>query len=171
MHNVGIIGHRAGNFHIDEKQLKAKIQEALEILSFQYGDELCLNVDGETGVGFFVMRAANELNIKYHIFLPCPIEFVGRDWFDSQKQELGLYFKKAHSTTTISSKPSAANEKDRDQCLVSCSSFLICFWEGCRQGRTFGAIKQALTTNKLVLNGLNELKLVSNMDLKKRRAG
>jgi YspA SLOG family len=169
MHNIGIVGHRAGNFHIEESKLKSKIQEVLDTLSFQYGEELCLNVDGETGVGLYVVQAAQKLNIKYHIFLPCPIEFVGQEWFDSQRHELELYFQKAHSTTTMSSRPSAANEKDRDLCLVNYSSFLICFWDGCRQGRTFGIIKQALTTNKLVLNGLNGLKMISAIDLKKRR--
>ena len=169
MHNIVIVGHRAVNFHIEESKLKSKIQEVLDTLSFQYGEELCLNVDGETGVGLYVVQAASKLNIKYHIFLPCPIEFMGQEWFDSQRKELELCFKRAHSTTTMSNKPSAINEKGRDQCLVNYSSFLICFWEGCRQGRTFGVIKQALTTNKLVLNGLDELKMVSNIDLKKRR--
>jgi hypothetical protein len=169
MHSIGLIGHRSGNFHSNEEISKSKIVNVLEILSFQYGKDLILNVDGETGVGHFAIQEARGLDIKYHIFLPGPVETVGKDWFDRQKQNLDLYFKNSYSTTIASSKCSAQSEKQRDHDLVDCSSFLICFWDGCRQGRTFDIIKYSLATNKLVLNGLDDLKMISNIDIKKRR--
>ena len=165
MHRVAIIGHRAGTFHIDEELLKSKTMVALEIMAFQYDKDLVLLADGEPGVGHFAINNAKELGVKYHMFLPCPLGLVGGSWLDEQRESFKQHFNGSYSTTICSSKLTADSEVQRDHSMVDTSNFVICFWEGRHQGRTYEAIKYALKNNKLVLNGLDELKMISNNDM------
>lgn len=167
MYNVGIIGHKQGDFHLDERMLDAKINEVLGIIRFQYGKELMLNIDGESGVGQKAAKYAKQTRIKYHLYLPCPVDLFVEFW--AEASSLREQYESSAATTILATKYNIESCLERDQKLINDAAFVVCFWEGKKQGRTFNTIKYALKVNKLVLNGLNELKMISNLDLKKRR--
>jgi hypothetical protein len=166
MHNIGFFGHDISDFHCDPESVKRMVYEVVETIKLQYGKSLSINVDGEPGVGQIVADAANKYKIKYHMFLPCPPDVVGEYWYEDQKLNMMAQFNGSSASTMIGSVCSKDNSAERDKKMVDSSNFVICFWNGKHQGRTFSIIKYALSTNKLVLNGLNDLKLVSAVDMK-----
>ena len=170
MHSVGIIGHRAGDFRVDLEELGRKIKDLLGVLQFQYKEELMLNVDGETGVGQLAIDAARELGVKYHIFLPAPIDTMGNDLLlEEQKKKLIEQYQYSSSTTIASYRYDQKNLEERDHLLVDASSFMVYFWEGKRQGRTFDSITYAMNTNRMSFNGLTDMRYISRLDLSKRK--
>ena len=173
MYNVGVFGHRAGDWHIEPDILKSRIRNVIDVLRFQYGRELILNVDGESGAGVEVIDLAIELKVKYNMFLVSSPEF-NKVFYENENEKamakrLEAQYNNSYGITIRSSMYNKSFEIDRDRLLIDGSSFLICFWEEKKQGRTFDMIKYSLATNKLVLNGLSDLKMISNIDLKKRR--
>jgi hypothetical protein len=167
MHNVCVFGHKTGDLHLPYEQVEGHIKSVLDILKFQYDSTLCLKVDGEIGVGQSVTKIAQELGIRYHIFLPCPIELLGGDWFEEQAKQLERDYKLAYSTTLLATELTDYSLKERDYHMIGACSFAICFWEGKKQGRTYDLINYALHTNKLILNGLQDLQLVTKKDTKR----
>lgn len=163
-HCIGTFGHKNGNFHIDSIILSNKIKDVLEIIKFQYNNDIILNIDGETGIGQEIADFSKELQIGYHLYLPCAPEDIGNDWFDWQKEKLKQHYKNSNSITIVSNHN---DDRLRDQKLIDDSNFIVCFWDGRHQGRTYEMIKYALQSNKLVLHGFNELRLITNKDLKK----
>jgi len=161
MYNIGVIGHRSGDFHLEKEIIRSRIERGLEVLKFQYDRNLLLNVDGEAGIGQDIIEVAQSLGIEYHMFLPTNIEKIRDDWTADQHEKLIAQYNKASANTIISNNYNLKSCLERDQKLVESSNFIICFWEGKRQGRTYSIIQYSLKNNKIVLNGLDELKLVS----------
>ena len=93
---------------------------------------------------------------KYHLFLDRPIEQTGLEWYDEQRDRLQVCYNAAYSITMM---------PEGYKSLVDDSNFIICFWAGNKQGQTYSAIRYALSVGKLVLNGLDELKLITNKDI------
>lgn len=154
MYKVGIFGHRAGDFHLDPQIVQYNVNDVLGVLNHQYKSELLINTDVEPGVGEMVVSSCNDFGIKYHLYLVCPTT--------TNHNAFGI--------TIRANTYSLQYEIERDQRLVDDSAFLVCFWEGKHQGRTFNLLKYALAQNKIVLNGLDELKLITSNDLRKRKA-
>jgi len=161
MYKVGIIGHKPEDLSFDAKD---KLQDTLDTLVFQYKNDLVLNIGGERGIDLWTGDYCLENNIKYHLFLPCSVEKFSEFWYDEQRIILQNQFKMARSVTICSTEIS--NESERDALLIDNSNFIIAFWMGKKIGRTFDAVKYALSSNKVSINGLNELKLLTNADLK-----
>lgn len=160
MVSIGLVAHRAGTEHFNYELLKTKICDVIDTISYQYSD-LALNVDGEVQAGHDIIKHAKKIKIKYNLFLPAPAEVVGKNWFDAQRQQLVKYCGTANSITICSSRISKVSVWQRDKALVDSSSFIICFWEGKMNGRVYSIMKYALATNKFVLSGLDDLKMVT----------
>lgn len=166
MHNIGIFGHNISDLASDPDNASRAIRTTLDTIKVQYGKNLSLNLDGEIGVGHIAGEYAKAIKVKYHMFIPCPPESIGEEWYEEQRSCLARQLSSSSATTIIGSKLTKSNLMARDQKIIDSSSFVICFWNGKKQGRTFDMIKYALLANKLVLNGLDELKMVSAVDTK-----
>lgn len=167
MYKIGIIGHSAEHF-TDSDNVRSIIERTIELLGYQYKkDQLIFSIVGETGVGLWAAQLSFDLGYKYHMFLPYPLEQTHQHWYDDQKNSLVKYCNSAYSLTTC--RADSSEEDMAHKLLIDESNFTICFWIGKKQGKTYDAIKHAHKSNKLILNGLEELKLITNLDTKKRK--
>ena len=168
MYKIGIIGHSPEHFS-DQGSIKVRLNNTLDLLRFQYGDSVIFNLAGEIGIGLWAaeMCMNKETSYYYHLYLSKVPEETSEEWYQDQKDLLKECYNHAHAMTICGNKNE--NGPFTYKNLIDSSSFVICFWVGKHQGRTYEAIKHALSTNKMVLNGLDELKLITNQDLKKKR--
>ena len=184
MYKIGIIGHNPEDF-IDQDNATRSIDRVIELLFHQYGrmnqsldndgifynhnTSLVLNILGNVGAGIWAGKACKKHGVKYHLFLPFPHETTSQFWYESQKAELNDLFLSSYETSTQSFDQDEGSAFDSaNAALVDNSNFVVAFWEHKRIGKTFDAIKYALSTSKLVLDGMNDLKLITNSDLQKR---
>jgi len=165
MYKIGIIGH-GPEYYSEPDHILLAIENIIDLLGFQYGESTVFNVAGETGVGLWSAEIAFNRKIKYHIFLPYTFEQTCEHWYEEQKNILIKCCNRAFSITSCY--PDKKHIDDSYKFLVDDSNFIICYWIGKKQGKTFEAIKYALETNKLVLNGLDDLKLITNLDIKNK---
>lgn len=164
MYRIGVVGHRP-EYIQDISSTMATVNRAVDLIAFQY-DDLVINVGGEIGVDQWVADFCRKNKIRYHMFLPCPPNILGSEWYDDQKLLLDSCHKQAWATTICSSEYGYDVEKTNYNSIIDASDFIICFWNGMKQGPTFDCINYALEKNKLTLNGLDELKLVTNASTK-----
>lgn len=170
MYKIGIIGHGPERI-TDTASAKKAIYYTIDLLVNQYeNDNLIFNIGSNIGVDHWAIDYCLERKIKYHLHLPAPVDRAAEHWYDEQQQALSTYFNHARSTTICSLESSKDTIFESDQNLIDHSNFLVCFWRGIKQGRTAEAIKYALYANKLTLNGLDDLKLVTKNDFVKRKA-
>ena len=165
MYKVGIIGHRAGTYHVEAEILQSRIKGVLEVLKYQYGNDLMINIGGgssEADTNALVGKTCRELGIKYSMFLISPIS-------NDDVSILLNNYRNASGVTIRSSEYIKEYDIEVSERLIDDSNFIICFWEGKKTGRTFDLIKYALKKSRIVLNGFDELKLLTNIDLKRRR--
>jgi hypothetical protein len=182
MYKIGIIGHSPEHFSVPSAaEVRKTINNTIDLLALQYGpDSVMFNVAGDIGVGLWASEICmnkqdpeNPCNdflafkCAYHMFMPYIPERTADGWFDDQAETLNRCYQKAKAIT-ICNEPVNAQLESLKQ-LVNDSSFVICFWIGKKQGKTFETIKYALSTNKMVLNGLDGLRMITNQDLKKWR--
>lgn len=184
MYKIGIIGHNPEDF-IDQDNAIRSIDRTIELLFHQYGrmnqsldrdgifhnhnTSLVINILGNIGTGIWAGKACKKHGAKYHLFLPFPHEITSQFWYENQKSELNDIFLSSYETSTQSfDQDEGSAFANAYASLVDNSNFVVAFWEHMRIGKTFDAIKYALDTNKLVLDGMNELKLITNSDLKRR---
>lgn len=167
MYRIGIIGHGPEVFSDNEYQ--TTIKRTINLLANQYSEDLIFNIGSEIGVEHTAMEVCLRHEFHYHLFLPAQLESVGRFWYERQQLDLEKYFKKARGVTISMKEMTAEAEVESYKQLIDHSNFLVCFWIGKKQGRTADAIRYALSTNKLTLNGLNELRLITNYDFTKRK--
>jgi hypothetical protein len=167
MYRIGIIGHGPEVFSDDEYQ--AVVKRIIVLLSNQYSEDLIFNIGSEIGVEHIAMEQCLKHNCHYHLFLPAQLDNVGKFWYERQQIDLRKYFEKARGVTISMKEMTSEAEKENYKQLIDHSNFLVCFWIGKKQGRTADAIRYALSTNKLTLNGLNDLRLITNYDFTKRK--
>lgn len=179
MYKIGIVGHCPDVFS-DSDLIKRTVETTVDLLRYQYGEDLIFNIAGNTGVSEWAATYCNKEGIGYHLYMPLMPEHTSLNWYQEQKDVLLNNFKYAHASTicwptdTLSSQQSnkiSLYEKMCDTHLIDNSNFIIAFWENKHQGRTFNAIKYALSKNILILNGLGELRLITNNDIKRVRYG
>jgi hypothetical protein len=164
MYKIGITGHSPEHYS-DSEHVMSSIEQTIDLLGFQYGENTIFNILGETGAGLWAADIARNKNFKYHLFLPYSFEQTCEHWYDEQKNVLLKCCNRAFSITTCYSDNS--HENDSYKFLIEDSNFIICYWIGKKQGKTFDAIKYSLKNNKLALNGLDDLKLLTNTDISK----
>jgi len=167
MYKIAIIG--SGPEHFSNKEsVSLSVERVVDLLGFQYGKkDVVFNVISRIGTGLWAAASAKKQGYKYHIYLPYPVEDVGEHWYDDQKKLLRVCINGAYSITSCYSNK---NHKDHSyKNLIDNSNFIICFWIGKKQGYTYESIQYALKTNKLILDGLNDLKLITNKDIKRKK--
>jgi uncharacterized phage-like protein YoqJ len=138
------------------------IDRVVDLISYQYGEDLIINVGGDIGVDQWTLKSCADRKIKYHLFLPCVVGVFSENWYDGQKEFLNEHFKKSWAVTICSAEYSKKTERETYEHIVDMSDFIICFWNGMRQGHIFNCIQYALKNNKLMVNGSDGLKLVTN---------
>ena len=163
MYRVGVVGHRP-EYIQDQDSVISTVGRIIDTISYQYKD-LIVNVGGEIGIDQWAADFCRKNGIRYHMFLPCPPDYLSSEWYDEQKQILTNCYNNSWATTIYSKEYGYEIEKENYQNIVDISDFVICFWNGMKQGSTFECIKYALSKNKLTLNGLNDLKLVTNDEI------
>lgn len=168
MYRIGMIGHSPEYFS-NPGSIKDKLERVLDLIRFQYGEELVFNLAGDIGVGEWAADTCIEKKYKYHLFLPYPVEEMESLWYPEQWQAVRTHFKTAWATTISFPQfaPGEQRECENYYNLVDSSAFIICFWNGMKQGIVADTIRYALSQHKLVVNGLNDLKLVTSEDLGK----
>ena len=161
MHKIGIIGHSPEHFS-DNNLTKRCVEQTIDLLLFQYGhDDVLFNIVGEIGIGLWASEFCLKNNIKYHLYIPFVAEETSKHWFNDQKEVLKECLSKAYAITI--SNPVRTNdfsEKEFKQ-MVDDSIFLVCFWNGKKQGRTYDSINYAMNSSKLVISAFDGLKLVT----------
>lgn len=165
-YKIGIIGHGPETFH---NNVDNAISNALDLLFNQYKDNLIFNIGSNIGVEHYSIKMCIKNHYKYHLYLPTSQDITSRHWYQSQQDDLKEYFNKSNAVTIISNNLSQSSVMDSYKQLVDHSNFIVCFWVGKKQGKVADVIKYALKTNKLVLNGLDDMRLVTNNNFSKNR--
>jgi uncharacterized phage-like protein YoqJ len=172
MYKIGIIGHSPEHFsNPTPDEIVSKIKDAIELLRYQYkdADHLIFNVAGETGVGLWAAEYCMNEVLNYHMFLPFVPDKTSENWLDEQKALLNACYNPANAITICNDENEDFVDASLKQ-IVDGSNFTICFWVGKKQGKTYDIIQYALANNKIVLNGLDGLRLVTNEDLYRKRS-
>ena len=164
MYRIGIIGHRP-EYLSDHDKIISKVDRVIDLISYQYGKDLIINVSGETGIEQWAAEICMKKEIKYHLFLPCHPDLLSLEWYENQKKLLSDCFKKSWATTIYSYEYSKDAERKNYEHIIKMSDFVICFWNGMKQGSTFDCVLYSLGQNKITLNGLNDLKLITNEEI------
>lgn len=168
MYKIGILGHGPEQFS-DKEAVQASIHRTLTLLSWQYPKDMVFAVGSEIGVEHWAIEQCLAEGFKYHIYLPSSPIHVSEHWYTEQQQNLERYFKKADCVSIAMREMNHEADQESYKQLINGCNFLVAFWAGKKQGRTADAIRYALSVNKLTLNGLNDLKLITNNDFAKRK--
>lgn len=175
MYRIGVIGH-SPEYFIDPGAVQRTVERTIDLLSFQYDvDNMIFNIGGDIGVGLWAANYCRKNSYKYHLFIPFPLETTLEHWYDDQQRDLRLAYSHAYALSVgvvNSERKSTTVDNRTNQNVVDNSNFVIAFWMGKQQGHTFDTIHYAFKRQKLILNGLEELKLITDKDIKRvRRAG
>lgn len=160
MYKIGVVGHSIEDIGVD---IGSKVLDTIDLLKFQYKkDELVINLNGNIGIGHMAADACLQLDIKYHLFLPAPVDEFNKFWFLEQQENLNKFFCHAWASTVHGKNVDLVNS---NQTLVDNSGFIIAFWNGKKQGATYECVKYCINNNKMVLNGMSNLNLVLRRDI------
>lgn len=162
MYKIGIIGHGPERFS-DREQAERLVINTLELLSHQYGDEVVFNIATNDGVGLWAAQYCLKMQHKYHLFLPSSKDETCQHWYDFQKEQFNEQYNNAYSLTVCNPRVGDLPYVH----LIDNANFVICFWVGNKDGTIAHAIEYSLNNNKLILNGSNNLKLITSRDLRK----
>jgi hypothetical protein len=162
MYRVGIVGHHPDNLS-DRDAVERKVDQVIDLISYQYKD-LVINAVGDIGVGLWAAEACLRRDIRFHIFLYDLPEIMSEGWYGHQQRSLSLCCNSAWATSIYSTNLDRNLEIEAYKTMTDMSDFLICFWNGKKQGLTFSCIKYSLESSKITLNGLKDLQLITNED-------
>jgi hypothetical protein len=162
MYKIGIIGsgpERLGN----HEKVRRSIGRLVDHLSIQYGeDSVVFGVEAKIGIGLWSAEECVNKECRYHLFLPYAMDATCEHWYEDQKDMLKNQYGKAYSLTIC-------NQEDTHKALIDSSNFVVVYWAGNKVGKVCSAIKYALEHNKIVLDGFNDLRLMTNQDVRKNR--
>ena len=183
MYKIAIIGHRPEDIRGDWDTIHRAIKHVMDKLyaQYEYGKStmLMFNLIGERGVGQAAIDYCIEMRettstegYKYHIFLPFMPDESSKHWYDEQKEFLNKAFNNADATTiaypSLEYTDRLFVQLGAERSAIDNANFVVAFWTGQRQGKTFEAIEYALMCNKLTLNGLNDLRMITNEDIRRK---
>jgi len=160
MYKIGVIGHSI-EYISDCDRFKREINSVVDLIKFQYGENLVLNIGGNIGVGHWVAKTCIDFSIKYHLFMPGPIEETSKHWYENQQKDMIKYFNRAWASTICSPKYDSVNCY---KLLADSSNFIMVFRADKRREEVYDCIKHCLDTNKMVING-SSLKMITHTDL------
>lgn len=163
-----MFGHSPEHYCELSTNIFSTIGRTMDILNYQYGQDLVFNLIGEPGAGICSIKNCLMKGLKYHLYVPCLKDKVLQASYltEEQKQDLAHGFDNAYNLT-ISGPTKNDYYIQNQQCFTEAidhANFSICFWVGKKQGMTYDCIKYAHKNNKLILNGLDDLKLITNQD-------
>ena len=160
MYKIGIVG--SGPEHLMEHdKIQRTAGRIIDHLGCQYGEnDVVFGVEAKIGMGLWAADECIVRDYKYHLFLPYDLDTTYEHWYDEQKDTLKNQYNKAHSLTIC-------NQDNAYRPLIDTSRFVVVFWAGNKNSNTCEAIKYALEHNKIVLDGLHGLQLMTNKDVRK----
>jgi hypothetical protein len=161
MHKVTIIGDLPEYGKLSQEQVESKVTNAVDLISYQYNGEVVFNVDGSSMVGLWVCKACQKFDCRFHIYLPYHLNNIELMLTEQQFSDLVKYMDLAKSSTI------SCNDQYNQENLVSNSSFILCFWSGRKQGPIYGALLHALDSSKIIIDGANDLRLLSRTNIVK----
>ena len=169
MYNIGIIGHSPEHFKQDHETIRRAVGHTIDLLVNQYGeDEIVFNIIGDIGVGLWAALHCLNEGYKYHLFLQYPEKDTSQHWYSDQANDLRMCYDGCFALSIGSPVPDA-EEKKEYHTLVDISNFIICFWIGKKQGKTFDIIKHAIEVGRPVLHGFDNLRLITNADIRGKK--
>jgi len=168
MYKIGIIGHGPERFD-DLQKVQRLVGNTIDLLGFQYGgeDDVVFNIKGSIGVGLWSAEECIDRDYRYHLFLPYSAKKTSKHWYDDQQRQLLNQYNRAYSLTICN--PDRTGNVEAYEYLTDNSNFVVCFWNGIKQGKTANTIEYAIDNNKIVLNAMNDLKLVTKRDLIRKK--
>lgn len=169
MIKIGIIGHSPDSFSF-KKRARASIDDAITIIQRQHAQEpeLMFLVNADPGIGQWACDVLIEKDLPFEVYLTQLPDKAAQDWTDKQQETFFWQLKKARAIHILAEDNSSQSCIIRNKRLVSDCNWLLTFWIGKHQGNTFETMKYALDSNKMVYNGFDQLKLISNDDIKIR---
>lgn len=158
MYKIGIIGSTEDRFK-QPKRIRRYIDDIITLLGFQYNNDVVFNVMGDIGVGLWTIDMCIDNQLRHHLFLPSTVENTSCHWYTEQQHLLEKGYSNAHSI-------SICNNSDVYKRLIDYSNFVICFWAGNKQGEIYESILYAMHNNKMILNGLDKLRMMTRDGIK-----
>ena len=158
---IGITGHRPNRFENieyaqqcchDVVEYLVHKNDGVAMLSFSLG--------GALGADTWVAEACIKNRVPYTLYLPFPADVQSKFWSKSEQAFLETQCAYASKVDVYGSSYNVKNYILRDHLIVDNSHYIICFWEGHRNGGTYNTISYANKRGKLILNGLNDLEEV-----------
>ncbi len=167
MIKIAVFGHSPDAFS-DAKSLMRDIDNTIAIIKRQHGEEkdFLFLLNGEPGANQWFCNALIEQNLPYELFLSAPPEEASKFWSEEQQECFTSQINKAQATHVFDLEISLRSCINRDKHIVENCQWVLMFWNGKHQGFTYSAMKLALESNKIVYNGIGELKLVNGDALK-----
>lgn len=155
MYKIGIIGQTPDVFSAFEKE---RVTETMNVLSFQYGDDLVYNIPIDIGVGLWSAKHCYDTGKKSHVFLAYPPSVISEHWYDEQTEDLNIVYLNARAITVIKNVDNnnfGLYENTANEMVVDDSNFVIVFWDGRKQGSVFDTIRYAFDMHKMVIDGFS----------------
>lgn len=161
MIKIGIIGHSPEHFS-NIKSVCYDIENAIKIIERQHNKEKDIRflLNCEPGIGQWFCNIVIENSLPYEVYLTSTPEKSSLYWTDEQTNCFNDQINKSKAVHTNNAESNHQSCINRDIKLIKDSQWLLFFWNGKHQGLTYEAIKYAVMSNKMVYNGLGELKLV-----------
>jgi len=149
------------------ESVRRKVDNIVDVISYQYGSDLVINAAGFPDVGVHVAKKCLEDTVKYHLFMPCPVDDMDKLFYTDQSNEIHDVFENSWATTISSPKYTTQLilHNYNYQNIVDNSAFIICLWRGRKQGSIYSAILHALGSNKLIIDGTDDLKLMTKLKI------
>ncbi|KKN34728.1 hypothetical protein LCGC14_0790720 [marine sediment metagenome] len=162
MYKIGIIG--SGPERLDDRgKVRRSIGRLVDHLAIQYGeDSVVFSVEAKIGIGLWTAEECIDREYKYHLFLPYSLEDTCEHWYEDQQRMLKNQYDRMYSLTIC-------NQKYTHKALIDSSNFIVVYWAGNKAEKVCKAIKYAFEHNKIVLDGFNDLRLMTNQDVRKNR--
>jgi len=168
MYKICIMGSGPERFS-DHAKVRRVIGQTIDHLGYQYQD-VVFHVRGEIGTGLWAAQECLEQGYRYHLFLPYGPAETCKHWYDDQQKDLIEQYNNAYSLTICKPQDDGdGGESESHKRPIDDANFVVCFWHGEKAGETADAIRYAFSRNKIVLDGFNDLRLITNKDLRKTK--
>lgn len=168
MYKIGLIGHESNVFS-DKNHIIATVENTISLLKYQYDNDVVFNICGDVGIGEWTGRFCIDNNIKYRLFMPLSLEIMEKQWNDEQTTSMKDVYNNSYSVVIGRNKYCDEAKMEIMKNIVDESCFVICFWVKKHIGITYETIKYAMSQSKLVINALEDLKLVTKHDILTKR--
>ena len=163
MHIIGVIASDQ-DLMVDFEKAKRVSSNAIDMLAYQYGSEVSFNFAATIGVSLHLMGKCYDSSYKYNVVLPKSAEATAEHWFGWQQDDLIQGCQNAHSLTVCNEPITNMFER-----LIDSSNLVVVFWAGNKSGDVADAIRYAFKHNKVVLDGMQDFRMLTNGHLKKHK--